>query len=263
MEHVYNNKYQNVIEITSSSNKSIKVWKSLLTGKGIKKHNRAIVSGEKAVLELLDNRPEIIQECIIPMRGEFTLSAIPSWLPVFRVKNELFRELDVHGTMYPLLLVKVPEFETFPGETIKDKVILLIPFQDPANVGAVIRSAAAFGIKKIMLLKEAATPFHPKSIRASGAQAFNVDYISGPSIFELRDFDMPIVALSPDGENIHNFAFPERFALLAGMEGPGLPKELQPLYKVSIPMEPFVESLNASVAISIALYEWRKKICFD
>ena len=51
MEHVYNNKYQNVIEITSSSNKSIRIWKSLLTGKGIKKHNRAIVSGEKAVLE--------------------------------------------------------------------------------------------------------------------------------------------------------------------------------------------------------------------
>lgn len=254
--------YQDVIEISSPSNKSVKEWKSLLTGKGIKKYKKAIVSGEKVISEIIINIPENIQECIISAGKGTPPSNIPSRVTVFRLKGELFRELDIYGTGYPLLLVKVPEFETFNDRMFKDRVLLLVPFQDPANVGAVIRSAAAFGVRKIMMLKEAATPFHPKSIRASGVQVFNVDFIDGPSIFELVDLNIPIVALSSDGENIHDFDFPDRFALLAGIEGPGLPDVLQADFKVSIPIEPFVESLNATVATSIALYEWQKRNSF-
>ena len=136
--------------------------------------------------------------------------------------------------------------------------MLLVPFQDPANVGAVVRSAAAFGVKKIMLLEEAAMPFHPKSIRASGAQVFHMDFIMGPSIFKLKNLGTPIVTLSTDGVDMNKFEFPESFALLAGVEGPGLPDNFQTDFKISIPIEPIVESLNASVAVSIALYEWRK-----
>lgn len=248
-----------MIEIISPSNKSMKKWRLLLTGRGIKKHRKAIASGGKVISEILINKPEIITECIISMRGHPPPSGLPAVAQVFRLKSELFRELDLYGTKQPLLVVNVPELKEFNYKTFKDKILLLVPFQDPANVGAVIRSASAFGVKQIMLLQETAAPFHPKSIRASGAQVFNVDFIKGVSIFDLGRIHLPIVALSSDGVGIDDFEFPDRFALLAGMEGPGLPDNLLPDFKVSIPMKPGVESLNAAVASSIALYEWNKR----
>lgn len=259
MKSKYNSKYQKVIEIKSPSNKTVKKWKSLLTGRGIKKNKMAIVSGEKVISELLDNIPENIQECIIPPKRKYPPFHFPSFLKVFRLNGELFRELDIYGTDYPLLIVKIPEYESLSDSVFNERILLIVPFQDPANVGAVVRSAAAFGVRKIMLLKETATPFHPKSIRASGAQVFNMDFIIGPSISELRDLGIPIIALSTDGVTIGDFEFPDRFALIAGVEGPGLPCDMKPDFKISIKMEPFVESLNSAVAVSIALYEWKKR----
>jgi len=54
------------------------------------------------------------------------------------------------------------------------------------------------------------------------------------------------------------FDFPDAFVLLPGIEGPGLPDELKKT-AVSIPLEPGIESLNASISASIALYEWKKR----
>lgn len=253
--------HRTVIEISNPSNKSMKEWKSLLSGKGIKKYGKAVISGRKIVAETMIHKPDSIQGYIVSDKMGAAQPEIPSHIPVYRLKGELFRELDIFGTREPLLVVEVPHYEKNIEKLKDEKVVLLIPFQDPANVGAVIRSSAAFGIRSVVLLEEAATPFHPKSIRASGAQVFTMDFIEGPSIRQLKNFGWPIVALDRDGVNLTNFHFPERFALLPGMEGPGLPEEIQPDYRVSIPMEPMVESLNAVVAVSIALYEWKRK-CF-
>ncbi len=86
------------------------------------------------------------------------------------------------------------------------------------------------------------------------------DAPAGPSIGELARFreekGFELVALDRAGEPIAGFSFPKGFALLAGVEGPGLPDALR-ANAVSIPMEGGVESLNAAVAASIALYAWR------
>ncbi|MFC1552126.1 TrmH family RNA methyltransferase, partial [Candidatus Latescibacterota bacterium] len=101
--------------------------------------------------------------------------------------------------------------------------------------------------------------YHPKSIRASAAQVFNMDFIKGPSINDLDLLDLPIVALSGAGKSIEDFEFPEKYALLAGIEGPGLPDNVPSDFSVSIKMQPEVESLNAAISVSIALYEWRRR----
>jgi tRNA G18 (ribose-2'-O)-methylase SpoU len=185
--------------------------------------------------------------------------AFTAGIPRYLLSRALFRDIDVLGTGYPLLVVKTPEIQRFASGTLEQDVSLLIPFQDPANVGAVVRSAAAFGVKTSVLLQEAAIPFHPKSIRAGGTSLFLVSYMAGPSIHDLSDVPVPVVALSVDGTPLHNFAFPKRFALLPGMEGPGLPRNLHNGLLVSIPNESGVESLNAAVATSIALYEYKAR----
>lgn len=246
------------IEITSPSNQTFREWKTLLTGRGIRKSGMALVSGEKIITESLRLKPEIARAWIGAPRLADIPGSLPQEIPCYNLDRELFRGLDIHGTDFPLLLVRVPEFRKF-DDGFPEGVTLLIPFQDPANVGAVIRSAAAFGVRTAALLREAANPYHPKSIRAAGSALFLTDFIEGPSIAELHDLPLPVVALSAQGENLYGFPFPERFALLPGVEGPGLPAGIDPDFVVRIPMEADVESLNAAVATSIALYELRRK----
>ena len=101
--------------------------------------------------------------------------------PWYRFNDPLFKQLDVVGTHSPLLLVKVPEFTPWSDDAAWPAgCTLFVPFQDPENVGSVIRSAAAFGVAQVVLLREAAHPFHPRSSRAAGPALFQVPILTGP-----------------------------------------------------------------------------------
>jgi tRNA G18 (ribose-2'-O)-methylase SpoU len=132
---------------------------------------------------------------------------------------------------------------------------VLVPFQDPENVGALIRSAVAFQADHVVLLAECAHPFHPKALRASGGAVLGAPLLQGPALAALPD-SLPVIPLSGEGADIAGFRFPAQGALLPGMEGPGLPAAWRER-GVSIPIAG-VESLNASVAAGIALYLWRR-----
>lgn len=175
----------------------------------------------------------------------------------YQLAPPLFKTLDVIGTNAPLVLFKTIEirlWETAQG--LPEGSSVLIPFQDPENVGAVIRSAVAFGIKHVILLAESAHPFHPKAVRASGGAVFLANLWEGPSIQALPE-DLPIVALSGEGPPIGGFTFPETFAFLPGIEGPGLPDKFRDC-ALSIPIQKEVESLNAATSAAIAFYEWSR-----
>ena len=154
-----------------------------------------------------------------------------------------------------MILFEFPPLESWDADPSAPGCSLLIPFQDPETVGAVIRCAAAFNVARIVLLAESANPFHPKAIRASAGTVFSANIYEGPSLADLSD-DLPVVALATTGRPIAEFTFPESFCLLSGMEGPGLSTRWRK-NAVAIPMAAGVESLNAAVATGIALYEWR------
>jgi tRNA G18 (ribose-2'-O)-methylase SpoU len=68
-----------------------------------------------------------------------------------------------------------------------------------------------------------------------------------------------VIALSAEGTDIREVAFPPAFGLLTGMEGPGLPERWR-RSAVRIPIRAEVESLNAAAATAVALYEWRRRL---
>ena len=78
-----------------------------------------------------------------------------------------------------------------------------------------------------------------------------------PSIWDLRVEHAPLIALATEGPAIGEGPFPERFGLVAGVEGPGLPEHLRAGPSRRIPIAPGVESLNAAAAVAIALYAWK------
>jgi 16S rRNA (guanine(527)-N(7))-methyltransferase RsmG len=245
----------NIKEIASPRNPEYKIWQSLLSGRGIKKHGLALLSGPKQIDEMLDEFPERIKAVLWNHRDSFDPFFGPDQ---YCLRPEIFRELDVFGAGPPLMVVEVPDMPEFESE-LPAGATLFIPFQDPSNVGAVIRSAAALGASQAVLLAEAAHPFHPKSLRAAGPTVYRLFLKKGPALAGLADVKFPIIVLSGQGQSLIGYPFPEKFGLVPGLEGPGLPDALLDKPQIAVPMEPAVESLNAAVAASIALYEWRRK----
>jgi 16S rRNA (guanine527-N7)-methyltransferase len=247
---------RDVRTISSGQNPLFKRCRKLLTGRGIRKLGQALVAGVKPVSETLAHTPQHCQAWL--SCDEPPPAGGPAHLKWYRLTPALFKELDVSGTRSPLLLIRLPQMRSWePRDGFPPGCSVLIPFQDPENVGAAIRSAAAFGVAQVILLAECAHPFHPRALRASGGSVLRVDLRQGPALDQLP-VDLPIIALSPEGSDIRRAVFPSSFGLLAGMEGPGLSAAWR-RRAVAIPISPAVESLNAAAAMAVALFEWQRK----
>ena len=138
--------------------------------------------------------------------------------------------------------------------------------QDPGNAGAIVRAAAAAGATGVVFDESSADPWGWKALRASMGSAFHVPVLRARSltamIAEWKTAGLRIVATEPRrGTSIYDADFREPCAVLLGGEGAGLPPELLDLAdaRVTIPMRPGIESLNAAVAAALLLYEARRQ----
>lgn len=243
--------------ISSPENQLFKDLKASLEPKGIKKHGLYIISGQKFVAESL--QAPTVEAAYLVASPEMPLpkNAGKSELIIFT--KELFSELDLFGTKSPLLVVRVPQLRTWTEGEKPDGLEILCALGEPSNLGACLRSAAAFGASKVVLLKECATPFHPKALRAAAGMTHLTPLFTGPSIRDLKG--QAVVALDMNGESLASFRWPKSARLLLGQEGPGLPADAV-FNRVSIPMKEGVESLNATVAASCALFAYRMQHAF-
>jgi TrmH family RNA methyltransferase len=157
--------------------------------------------------------------------------------------------VDVLGTHHPLLVAKQKPILIWNPEESFNGLEVLCPLSDPQNLGSLARSAWALGADRIVLLKEAAHPFLPKTWKASAGNIWDIPLYSGPSLHELKN---EVIALDMHGENLWNFKWPKTSRLLLGEEGQGVPKNIS-LIKVSVPMKVGVESLNVAVAGALAI----------
>ena len=243
-----------ITEISSAQNPRYKNWLKLLDGRGIKKQEMALIAGRKVLGEFLQQFPERVQGVILKKVEDAASLAVPEDCPLYLLPPDLFAALDIYGIREPLLLVSAPLLPEWNGN-LAEGLTVFLPFQSPINLGTTIRSAAAFGAT-VVLLHEAAMPYLPKCLRASGPAIFQVPLFRGPSLEQLATYGhLPIFALSPKGENIFGFPFAAYpgMGLVAGMEGPGLDAFWPEEKRLSIPMASNVESLNASVAMGIAM----------
>ncbi len=247
--------------ITSTENKRFKDFKKIAADP--KKYNSTFVSGKKIIKELIISKPEICKYLILydgysEIDPDFmqSISQFGTDRTII-LKKSLFNEIDLTEANQPMMLVQIPPIAQW--EFNCQELSLILPFQDPVNMGAAIRSAVAFGVKHIIVTENAVYPFHPKSVRASAGAVFYCTIEKAKALHQLDSSKIPcpLIALDMDGADIYNVKFPPKAVLLAGIEGPGLPN-IEGLLRVRIPITT-VESLNANVAISIALYEWHKQ----
>jgi TrmH family RNA methyltransferase len=136
--------------------------------------------------------------------------------------------------------------------------LVLDRLQDAGNVGAILRSAAAFGVRQVLAVKGTAALWSPKVVRAGQGAHFGLRLIEGLAPADLAALAVPMVATSSHTEHsLSRVTLPSPCAWVMGHEGQGVSPELMArcALTVGIPQPGGEESLNVAAAAAICLYE--------
>ena len=164
---------------------------------------------------------------------------------------------SLSSTKTPQTIICICKIKEYGIASIGNSLIL-DNLQDPGNVGTLIRSAMAFGFNDVYLVG-GVDPYSEKVVRSSAgtilkAHVHRVDY--GGLKSNLSKIADCVLVADMQGTNINKFKLPKgKVAVIVGNEGNGVSTQMIELAtaKVSIPMMPGVESLNAGVAGSIVM----------
>jgi len=154
------------------------------------------------------------------------------------------------------------------GEQAAALVVAVAGVQDPGNLGTILRSAEAFGATGVLLGENTVSAYNSKVVRASAGSIFRIPLLRQELTSALQSFrerGLRLLATSSHkGNPLKDAGLTSPLALLVGSEGAGLAREIvaQVDEVVAIPHSPRVESLNAGVAASIALYEAARQRMF-
>jgi RNA methyltransferase, TrmH family len=255
--------------ITSRENHWLKTFRAALRSSR-PEDGRIALEGMHLVTEAI--RSGLKMEAVLASAsGEKHLVALQGQLErstqILRTSDRLFASVaDTETPQGIAALARAPEFTLENLLRGADSlVVALVAAQNPGNVGAILRSAEAFGATGIIATRGTAHPYSPKALRASSGSSLRLpmlaDLAPPIALAQLRVSGLQILAASasqnPAAKRPDELDLRAPFALLIGNEGAGLPPEVQRSADAQIRIqvaEP-VDSLNAAVAASLILYE--------
>lgn len=241
--------------ILSRQNPLVKELASLKEKKGRRRTGTFLVEGHKMVREAVASGMDVVR--LILREG---YAGETYGLPAVLLGQDAFAAVCDEKTPQGIAAeVAIPLRSVQPPQ---GRCLLLDGLQDPANVGAIIRTAVAAGHEDVYLAG-CADPFSPKSVRASMSGVFFARIMQGTQEEILSAIaGMPVIAADMGGEDVFSYAAPEKFCLAVGSEGSGLSALVRSRADVTvrIPMDARTESLNAAVSAGILMYALRTKI---
>ncbi len=194
--------------------------------------------------------------------GRRLLPRLP--LPPLEIEAELLSELtDADSPRGILAVVHLPRGGAGQLPLVEGGVYVLAEgLQDPGNLGALARVAEASGAAAICCTAGSAHPNHPRALRAAAGSLLRLPAAVGATAAELAERLAPLsptwLALVPrGGEDLYAEPPAGTLVLALGAEGAGLSAATRQLAdrELTIPLAPPVESLNATVAAALALFE--------
>ncbi len=203
--------------------------------------------------------------CCMVLREGVSPAGLPE-ADTYVMDGKLFDRLAQTETSQGVIAVvrkHVWSIEKLRAETGQNSnFVVLDRLQDPGNIGTIIRTAEGAGYAAVIAVKGTADIYSPKTIRAAAGSVFRIPIVHVEDNRELMSLaaglGKKLVVTSLDTDTLYFDADLSRsVALVIGNEGSGVSRELMEMadVKVRIPMEGSLESLNASVAAGILMYE--------
>lgn len=245
--------------ITSRSNRLVKELRELQTKRKARYEMRAFVcDGIKLLGEAIESNVKIKY-----VFAEEDIALDPKWVenyPVYTAPRELMEYISVlECTQGVIFCCEMPE----ECAEMSEQVIILDHLQDTGNLGTIIRCADAFGISTVVL-DGTADPYNPKTVRAAMGALFrvklcNMDSVDAIESFKNKNIPTYAATLTEKAVNVGDVSL-KRAAVVIGNEGNGVSDRVEDACAghIILPMSGSAESLNASVAAGIIMWEMQK-----
>ncbi len=199
--------------------------------------------------------------------------------PIYVANSKLLRQLPgynlLRGALAAMHRVKRLELAellaTMPAE--HPRIAVLESVVNPANIGAIFRSAAALGIDGVIVTSDSADPFYRRSSRVAMGTVFQVPWTyvdaktwqhAGIDLLHQAGYQTAAMALRHNTVSIDDpkLTAVDRLAIIMGSEGPGLKEATigQSDFTIKIPMAPGVDSLNVAAASALAFWELGNRV---
>ncbi len=233
------------------------------------------IYGKHAVAEAISKRPDIIKQIYLEPsfdddRTLKSIAALPITPRVLQPKNpprgvsaKVAHQGIIAGILPDLLLVPYKQFIAKTVITENTAFLVLGEVQDPHNVGAVIRSAAAFGLAGVLIPPHNQAPLTGTVIKVSAGMAFRIPIVSisnvNSTLDDLKSRGCWVYGLEGEGTvSLAEERFVKPSVFVLGNEGSGLREKTKEHCDdlLSIPIHPRCESLNAAAATAVVLATW-------
>lgn len=178
------------------------------------------------------------------------------------MSGSLLGNLSSVDTDQGVLFVAQPTIHPIP-EKIAESVVMLDRLQDPGNVGAILRTCAAAGVKRVFASTGTAGLWSPKVLRSAQGAHFVLKLYEQIDLLSLtKSLTVPLIVTTlEEASDLYKTALPKHAAWVFGNEGQGVAIDLlaHADLRVKIMHDPAVESLNVTVASAVCLFEQRRQ----
>ncbi|AEE96915.1 TrmH family RNA methyltransferase [Mahella australiensis] len=251
--------------IISDGNPRIKLVRSLASSHGRKKSGLYFIEGAKLIEEAIKANEDILFIVYSSDFGDSTLLKliIDRDIDNFSVLPDVFVNIADTATPQGVLAVLKQQQRDWHEIMMLEHCLLLVldAVQDPGNVGTMIRTADAMGFSAVIAGRGTADQYNPKVLRAAMGSSFHMpvynDVPLPEALTELMERVSVLAAVPRGGIDIDEAPLADRTAIIIGNEARGISDKVMDnaAYTVSIGMPGRAESLNASIAAGIIMYE--------
>ncbi len=226
-------------------------------------------SGKNVAKIVLDNDITIKKAYIsVNFKDDFIISALEKQkIPIKYVDKTYLNNLVQKNHQGIILDIEAYQYASLDDllATEDNFLVILDHIVDPQNLGAIIRSCEGFGVDGVIIPKDRSAVINDTVIRASAGAVFNVKIAREINLSQtinlLKQAKYWIIGADLSGEQLGNISLSGNRALVIGSEGFGLSKMIAKRcdFFATIPMYGRINSLNASVAGAILIYEIQKR----